>query len=242
MRARAKYFRNETVESLAEARLAELERVIGARLQPPIPIDLLAEQVLGLDFLWEEIDELPGEIVLGGLIPERRLIVLNERHLDLFRAKPGLERSTKGHEMGHWDLFVDQSTLDHPGLPGLATDGGFTLRGSPAGRVQVLQGLLRDPDGVELVRDLMARADDPAEARAVNRYAAAISMPKEIVRALVRDARPSRWPDLYRLAERFEVTITALRVRLEQLGLLYVSPDGRLYPSKAEAAGQLRMW
>ena len=237
-----RYVRNEAVELLAEARLAELERALGAALGPPIPIDLLAEQVLGLDFLWEVIDERPGEVVLGGLIPERRLIVLNERHHDLFLAKPGLERSTKGHEMGHWDLFVDQSTLGQPGLPGLALDHGFVQRGSLAGTVRVLQALLRDPDGVELVRDLTARADDPAEARAVNRYAAAISMPRALLRALLAEARPTRWPELYRLAERFEVTITALKVRLEQLGLLHVSPDGRLHASRAEAAGQLMLW
>jgi hypothetical protein len=237
-----RYYRNESVELLAETRLAELERVLGAPLRPPVPIDLLAEHVLGLDFLWEEIDEQPGEIVLGGLIPERRLIVLNERHRDLFRAKPGLERSTKGHEMGHWDLFVDKSTIGHPSLPGLGPGEGLVLRGSPAGTVQVLQALLRDPDGVELLRDLVARADDPAEARAVNRYAAAISMPRAMVRALVGQARPKGWPELYRLAERFEVTISALKVRLEQLGLLHVAADGRLFASRGEAAGQLRMW
>lgn len=226
----------------AETRLAELERIVGRSPGPPIPIDLLAELVLGLDFLWEAIDELPGEVVLGGLIPERRLIVLNERHRDLFQRKPGLERSTKGHEMGHWDLFIDKSTLGQPGLPGLGPGNAIVLRGSRAGQVQVIQALLRDPDGVELIRDLTARADDPAEARAVNRYAAAISMPRATMRALLVDTRPTRWPELYRLAERFDVTITALRVRLEQLGLLHVSEDGRLHASRAEAAGQLSMW
>lgn len=237
-----RFYRNEAVEWLAEARLAELERAMGTGVGPPVPIHLLAEQVLGLDFLWEVIDELPGEVVLGGLIPERRLIVLNDRHRELFRQKPGLERSTTGHEMGHWDLFVDQSLLGQPRLPGLAHRNGFVLRGSLAGPVQVLQALLRDPDGVELVRHLAARADDPAEARAVNRYAAAISMPRATMRALVAEARPTRWPELYRLAERFEVTISALRVRLDQLGLLHVSEDGRLHASRAEAAGQVRMW
>ncbi len=147
-----RHYRNEAVELLAEARLGELERVLGASLAPPVPIDLLAEQV------------------------------------------------------------------------------------------QVLQALLRDPAGVELIRDLTSRADDPAEARAVNRYAAAISMPREMMRGLVAENRPTRWPELYRLAERFEVTISALKVRLEQLGLLHVAPDGRIYPSREEAAGQLRMW
>ena len=81
-----------------------------------------------------------------------------------------------------------------------------------------------------------------AEARAVNRYAAAISMPRATMRALIAEARPTRWPELYRLAERFEVTISALCVRLDQLGLLHVSEDRRLYASRAEAAGQMRMW
>ena len=235
-------YRNESVELAAEARLVELERLLGRALAPPIPIDLLAEQVLDLNFLWEAIDELPGEIVLGGLIPDERLIVLNERRRDLFLQKPGLERSTKGHEMGHWDLFVDQATLGHPTLPGLAPGDGTVLRGSLAGPVQVLQALLRDPDGLDLLRDLTARTDDPAEARAVNRYAAAISMPRATMRALIAERRPTGWRELYRMADRFEVTISALRVRLDQLGLLHVSEEGRLYGSRAEAAGQMRMW
>ena len=45
-----------------------------------------------------------------------------------------------------------------------------------------------------------------------------------------------------RWVERFVVAISGLRVRLEQLGLLYVSEHGRLYASRAEAAGQLKMW
>ena len=113
------------------------------------------------------------------------------------------------------------------------------LRGSLAGPVQVL---LRDPDGLELLRDLTARADDPAEARAVNRYAAALSMPRVTIRALIAERRPTHLRELYRLAERFEVTITALRVRLEQLGLIYVDDRRRLHESRAAAAGQLSLW
>jgi hypothetical protein len=237
-----RFWRNEAIELQAEARLLELERIVGLDLGPPTPIDLLAEHVLLLDFLWDAIEELPGEIVLGGLIPERRLILLNERHRDLFEAKPGLERSTKGHEMGHWDLFVDQSTLGHPSLPGLGPGEGTVLRGSSAGQVQVLAGLLRDPDGLELVRNLVARLDDSAEARAVNRYAAALSMPRAYLCGLFGERRPTGWPELYRMAERFGVTITALKVRLDQLGLLHVGEDGRFHRSRAEAAGQMGLW
>ena len=41
-----------------------------------------------------------GEQILAGLIPEQRRIVLNTKHLGLFEEKPGLERSTIGHEAG----------------------------------------------------------------------------------------------------------------------------------------------
>ena len=81
--------RNQEIEDLAYARLAEFQRVVGCPLSIPIPIDLVAEKVLGLDFLWDTIDELPGETILGGLNPKERLIVLNEKRRNLFLEKPG---------------------------------------------------------------------------------------------------------------------------------------------------------
>ena len=101
-----KFYRNQEIEELAADRLAQLAGILGRQLTPPIPIDLLAEKVLKLDFLWEEIDELPGETVLGALHPQKRLIIMNEKRRALFDAKPGLERSTKGHEMGHWSASM----------------------------------------------------------------------------------------------------------------------------------------
>src|SRR5947209_5955326 len=126
-----KIIRNQQIEDLAERRLDQFARALGTPPAPPIAIDLLAEKILGLDFLWESIDELPGEIVLGGLIPHKRLIVLNEKRKTLFEQKPGLERSTKGHEMGHWDLFVDKGSLDHPTLFDTEAEGVFVRRSSP---------------------------------------------------------------------------------------------------------------
>jgi hypothetical protein len=105
---RVRFYRNQEIEDLAAERLSQLAQILARPLAPPIPIDLLAEQVLGLDFLWEDIDELPGETVLGALHPQKRLIIMNDKHRTLFDTKPGLERSTKGHEMGHWDLFIDK--------------------------------------------------------------------------------------------------------------------------------------
>src|SRR5438094_4922293 len=149
-----KFYRNQQIEDLAGRRLDELERLLGRQLTPPVPNDVLAEKVLGLDFLWEPIEELPGEVILGGIQPQRRLIVLNENRRRLFDDKAGLERSTKGHEMGHWDLFVDPATLAHPTLFGTGDDARVVLRSSPAGAVAVLKKLLADAEGERLLRQL----------------------------------------------------------------------------------------
>ena len=234
--------RNQEIEEIAAQRLAEFQRKSGRPLSPPIPIDLVAEKVLGLDFLWESINELPGETILGGLVPKKRLIILNETHQHLFREKPGLERSTKGHEMGHWDLFIDKGTLDHPALFQTGDDGPFAYRNSPVGDVAIIKMLLADAEGRELLRKMRSRADEPDEARAVNRYAAALSMPTDVLREEATKINRTQWPNLYRLKDRFEVTISALVVRLQQLDMLYVGKDKTLYESRAAGTGQMTLW
>ncbi|MBU0718460.1 MAG: hypothetical protein KJ749_09455, partial [Planctomycetes bacterium] len=229
--------RNREIEHLAQARVAELQQTLGRPVSPPIPIDLIAEKVLHLDFLWEHIDELPGETIFGGLIPQKRLIILNEKRRPLFAEKPGLERSTKGHEMGHWDLFMDKASLNHPTLFTMDSDGPFAFRSSPAGDVAIIKMLQSDPEGRELLRKIESRADEPDEARAVNRYAAALSMPADLLRAEAMKIDRTQWPNLYLLRDRFDVTISALVVRLNQLELLYVDKNGKLFESKDVAIG-----
>jgi hypothetical protein len=236
-----KILRNQEIEEIAAQRLAEFQRDSDRPLSPPIPIDLIAEKVLGLDFLWESIDELPGEMIFGGLVPKKRLIILNEKHQRMFTDKPGLERSTKGHEMGHWDLFIDKGSLDHPTLFQTGDDGPFAYRNSPVGDVAIIKMLQADAEGQELLRRMQTRADEPDEARAVNRYAAALSMPTDLLRQEALKIDRTQWPNLYRLKDKFEVTISALVVRLQQLDLLYVDKDKKLYESQAAATGQMTL-
>jgi hypothetical protein len=234
-----KFYRNQEIEDLAAERLSQLAQILTHPLTPPIPIDLFAEQVLGLDFLWEDIDELPGETVLGALHPQKRLIIMNETHRTLFETKAGLERSTKGHEMGHWDLFIDHGALEHPTLFVLGDNSPFARRISPVGEVTIIKRLLSSPEGQDLLRELKSRADDSDEARAVNRYAAAILMPKDLLRAEVGKIDRTRWSNLYKIADQFEVTISALTVRLQQLGLLSVGKDRSLHKDPVQAHGQI---
>jgi Zn-dependent peptidase ImmA (M78 family) len=104
--------------------------------------------------------------------------------------------------------------------------------------VTVLKILQSSPEGQELLRKMNSRADESSEARAVNRYAAAISMPKALLREEALKIDRTKWPNLYRLAEKFVVSITALKVRLEQLDLLRIGSDSVLYDSPDKAVGQ----
>lgn len=236
-----KFWRNAAIEALAEERLQQLESLLGRPVSAPVLVDRLAESLLELDFLWDDIEELEGEIILGAIQPRKRLILLNEKRRALFEEKAGLENFTKGHEMGHWDLFVDKSVVDHPELFDQGTDVVSSFRHSKSGGVWVLESACRDAAGQELLRRVMSRADRSDEARAVNRYAGAILMPQQLLRAEFDACRPRRWRDLYRLREKYNVTISALCVRLQQLDLLYIDENGTLYESKDHATGQQRL-
>lgn len=234
-----RFWRNDAIEVLAEERLQQLEELLGSALTPPVPVDVIAESVLDLNILWQEIEELDGETILGAIQPKTRRITMNEKRRSLFEEKPGLEAFTKGHEMGHWDLFVDQSTLDHPSLFG-SGQGAFSFRQSPSGQVIVVKKIMATEEGRDFLRQLKKRSDESDEARAVNRYAGAILMPQDLIRKEAMQVQRTSWPDLYQLAEKFNVTISALTVRLQQLNLLCIR-DGELYESHGDTDGQGRL-
>ena len=67
-------------------------------------------------------------------------------------------------------------------------------------------------------------------------------MPRAMITDEARKIDRTQWPNLYRLAERFGVTISALRVRLEQFNLVYLDQETKeLYPSREDAQGQARL-
>ena len=65
-------------------------------------------------------------------------------------------------------------------------------------------------------------------------------MPRELITEAALRIQRTRWSDLYQLAERFGVTISALTVRLRQLNLLWIE-DRQLYESREAATGQRKL-
>jgi len=232
-----RFIRNTDIESIAEQRLADYVRKTNEVISPPVPLEKVIAQVYGLTVLWDEIEELPDETILGGLKPSDRIIVLNQSRISLFEQKPGLERSTLGHEAGHWEFDVDQASLDYPKLfdrPDM--DSG--QRSSGTGKVEVFAGTGCAPKFLDGLR----QRDTADQERIANRFAAALSMPSKLVREAGEKFDFMQWRDLYKMAKVFEVNISALTVRLQQLGYIYIDGNRQFHRSVAEANGQQQLF
>jgi len=66
-------------------------------------------------------------------------------------------------------------------------------------------------------------------------------MPYELLKPAIETLGQVKWRGLYKLADEFDVTISAMRIRLERLGIGYVDASGILHSSRAEANGQIRL-
>jgi hypothetical protein len=243
---RAHFLRNQQIEDVTAERLRQYEAKAGVTIKLPVPVEQVVERVLGLDFDWDSIEEKPGEQILGGLDAKGRKILLNERHVDLFESKPGLLRSTIGHEAGHWDVDIDRSVLGHPQLPGFDNRPHIAPRhAAKADRlVEILfTRAIHDDQAYRLYKQLTDGQDSHEVRSAVDRYQSALLMPKWLMLEAAERCDATKWTNLYRLAEEAQVNISNLTVRLQRLGLIYLRDgDKTIYRSKEEWSGQKELF
>lgn len=205
-----RWLRPDFIESKAQARLEAYESEYGTVSSPPIPVEHLAEAHLDLIIDWDNIPEPEGEPILAYIDPTTRTIRMNERRRDHFSDFSGSEAFTLGHEVGHWDLHIVQAKAVQLPLFDADQMKTFVCRGDPESRLEWQ----------------------------ANRYSAALIMPTKMIKEHTKDVDLCSWPNLYVLRDRFEVTISAFTRRLTELGLIYVSPEGSLYPSREIYDGQ----
>lgn len=208
-----KFFSPKMIENRADALLSQYVRQSGRQIDFPIPVDRIAEYYLDLKLLWEPIPE-EGRGILAKLQPFKKTVVFNETHLAWIDGIQGLERTILAHEIGHWDLHFDKTLLNQPALPG------FT-----------------QPTSYAVYRDETKTNQD----RQAHSFMGYFLMPSSLLIPAIRQVNLLNWHDLYGLRELLQVTITALTVRLQGMGLLYVDPSSQLYESKGVHDGQMRL-
>lgn len=245
----SRFLTNSQVEARAEMQIAKYEARFGLISTPPVPMERVVEEVFDLRILWEPIEGAGALSPLAGLRPAERQIVINETRREALETTPGLLGFTLGHELGHWDLHVDHAGLAHPSFEGFEGEetGAFQHFRSSGGDVRVLLGRLHrigltTTEAYEAVREMTRGEDSFFEARQADRYAATLLMPEALVRRAIRGVDLLQWPSLYRLRDLFEVSISALTIRLQTLGMIYIAKDKRIHRSREEASGQTALW
>ncbi len=210
------YIKNSEMDVIAESIL--LKAVIPISWEGKVSrinIDSIIEFTYDLEISWENIDHLSKDgVVLAAINPKNKIIYMNETQKDLFTKNVGTMNFSKAHELGHWILHVTKQR-DYEQISFLE------------GETYLCRGGLKKP---------------PEEFQA-DMFAASILMPKKIITGainLLKEREKITFPVLYRLADEFEVSISALTNRLRELNLLYIK-EKTIYMSKAEATGQLSL-
>ena len=210
-----KFLSDPQLEEMAGHLLRRYESSHGAVSSPPVPVERILEDLLDLNILWDDVSEPPHQSILAALDPGEKTVVFNESRRTLITDTPGLYYTILAHEAGHWEVHVDHGHLAQRPLPDLERDFSCLYRSSGPGQ-------------------------DLREVQA-HRFMGFLLMPSDLLKEAIEGVDLLSWPTLYGLRDRFQVTITALKVRLERQGLLYVTEDGELYPSRQEYEGQMRL-
>ena len=179
----------------AQALLREFEDRYGSSDAPPVPVERIASSLLGL--LIDEHDDIRSLVNapkdqghLSGMLDPDEMIIWVDA--TEARRSPRRKRFTIAHEIGHFRMHA-------PGSTGVFAD--------------------RDNDISELPRDSTGAAMPPPlkqREREADAFARELVMPE----LLVTEHAQQAGFNLPALAERFDVSVPAIRLRLRLLGVL----------------------
>ena len=254
MAFKVRYLREDAIERDANDLLGEYGLARGVSITAPIPVEHLLEFHLGLSLDFDDLHArlgipLTGDEpdVLGALWVDSRAVFVDQS-LDP-EDRPWLEgryRYTLGHEVGHWQLHRDQLGVS-PGQGSLfSREPAPTIicRKSPAKeriewQADYFASALLMPRTLVMAawRDRFGDAKPRIVRRRRHPRQGTPSATADLARALARFQQNQDDATLERfarpLADDFEVSAVAMRIRLEQLNLLHrqVPRQGRLIAS-----------
>lgn len=166
----------------------------GQAVSLPVPIEMIVEQTYQLTVVYDSIAEHDGAMILGALDPDRRTIVMNEVHQDMFDEVIGPDRFTLAHELSHWVYDADD--------PNQMT---FEFSDDVENRVFCLDRATSGLPESDRIREVNA-----------NKLAAALLLPASLV---VAEAPRLAGADLRTVAKSWGVSHQTLTIRLDELNL-----------------------
>lgn len=207
------YLKPDYIEMRANEVIVKYEERYGL-ISAPVPVERMAEDVLDLIIEWNKIPERTSEIIFAGLNPAQRKVVFNERR-KAYYDDGGLYNTVLAHEIGHWVLHVDASDLGlQAPLPGTGMASEFVYRKSGPNK--------------------------PIEWQA-HTFMGYLVLPHRLLRQFIMTEDLCDWNSLYHLRDKFDVTISALTMRLKKMGLIYIDDDKNIYQGEASYRGQEKL-
>lgn len=177
------------IEEAAEHILNRYGSVYEPIDSPPVPVEMIAERLLGLRWSTEESGTLGNETV-AALSVQHRHILIDERCSLLGRFN-----FTIAHEIGHWFLHVDPAS-------------------SNPSKTQFVD----TPSTLALFSGTRTRGGrkDHTEAQA-NRFAGALLVPRDLLRQAAIQYQIIGEDEIIEMAHLFEVSISCMLTRLQYL-------------------------
>jgi Zn-dependent peptidase ImmA (M78 family) len=185
----------------------------------PVPVDRIAD-MLDLGVLWEPISETQGQAIFAKLVPHERLIIFNEARETLFDKTEFLFNTTLAHEIGHWILHMERGRWENQ----------LSLFG------------VEEPKQEIFVYRSSGSSSSSWDEKNAHRFMGCLLLPQHLLAEAVAQVPITTFSDLYRLRDHFEVTVTALSIRLAELNIAYIDADGRFYPDRETFEGQATLW
>ena len=233
MTVQVKYLTEEEIEADANALLAEYSQARVMALMPPVPVDDILETQLGLSLDFDDIQTVLGvPDVLGAMWVDRREVFIDQSlDPDRFPEVEGRFHFSVAHEIGHWRKHRHY----------FKTDNGQRSLSESSNRRSVVCRTSQAKERIEWQADYYASCllmpKSMVLAAWKNRFGNLFNSPDPIVYEDVRKSCLVPIEDLSEIeAEQaelidnvakeftpiFRVSVQAMRIRLEKLGLLVV--------------------
>ena len=191
-------FSKEEIELRAMDVLARVNKKRKRPLKWPIDAGHVAE-ALGLDMDCGYIPPDEKGAIAAMILPTERKIIMNEKSLELPK---GFEESSIAHEIGHWELHIDQKAVSR-----LEEE---QKRGVESAVEPFLCRSISSQQGIEWQAQY---------------FAGCLLMPRFKLEEVRRGRDLTKWKHLYAMRDELGVTISNLTNRLQDLRWIYI-PKG----------------
>lgn len=235
----------EIEEKAAEVLDAHVE---GGRRNPKLPVDVdtLTECAFRFRVSWEALEDPPGCRTFAALVPTPQSdlfttkLILNEKFSDFLHSHPEIERLTRGHELCHWVIHIDEGILRSGTLPFDSTEpevrfhrAQYAAASLSAEEKSLLASFaLKDERAYKALKGRTVETDGCIEPdwmhRQAEHFAACLLVPRQpLYEELENGADPSFYGTHVRLAELFGVSKRVIQIRLKKLSLIEEDEPGR---------------